>query len=178
MAKRGPLTHLGPIMQLAYLPSDFDAAIRHWTEVVGVGPFFLLENIQLGDMTYLGQPTDAVISVAIGYWGDLQIELIRPENDSPSIYTGAYAVKDQLHHVCILVDDIANARSALLDAGATVLIEGKVGDSGAVIYADPGAGPGHIVEYVKPMDGGLALFAMMRDAARDWDGSDPLRKIG
>jgi methylmalonyl-CoA/ethylmalonyl-CoA epimerase len=177
MPQRGPLTDLGPIMQLAYLPSDFDAAVQHWTQVVGAGPFFLLENIALGEMTYLGQPSDAVFSVAIGYWGDMQIELIRTENDGASIYKGDYAVKDRLHHVCIVVEDIATARAALNAAGAKILIEGKVGEDGAVIYADAGGGPGNVVEYVQLMTGGPDLFAMMRDAARGWDGSDPLRKL-
>jgi hypothetical protein len=178
MTKRGALTDLGPITQLAYLPSDFDAALRHWTQVVGAGPFFLLDHIALGDMTYLGRPSDAVFSVAIGYWGDMQIELIRPDNDGASIYTGDYAVKDRLHHVCIVVDDIAVARAALLAAEATILIEGKVGDTGAVIYADAGGGPGNVIEYVQLAQGGAGLFAMMRDAARDWDGTAPVRKLG
>ncbi|RVU05723.1 VOC family protein [Novosphingobium umbonatum] len=178
MTKRGALTDLAPINQLAYLPSDFDAALHHWTQVVGAGPFFLMENIALGDMTYLGQPTDAVFSVAIGYWGDMQIELIRPENDSPSIYSGKYAVKDRLHHICMVVDDIEVARKALAEAGATNLVEGKVGEDGYVIYADAGGGPGNVLEYVQLMSGGKELFAMMRDAAKGWDGSDPLRKIG
>lgn len=176
--RRGGLTDLGPIMQLAYLPSDFDAAVRHWTETVGAGPFFLLENIKLGDMKYLGEPTEAVFSVAIGYWGDLQIELIRPENDAPSIYSGPYAVRDQLHHICIVVDDIATAYAAAEAAGAKVLVEGKVGADGAVIYVDAGGGPGNVIEYVRLMHGGEGLFAMFRDAARDWDGSNPLRTLG
>lgn len=178
MSKRGPLTDLGPVMQLAFLPQDLDAAVRHWTETVGAGPFFLMENICLGDMTYLGQPTDAVFSVAIGYWGDLQIELIRAENDAPSIYTGDYGVHDRLHHICIAVDDIGKAAAAVRAAGAKILVEGKVGDTGAVIYADAGGGPGHIIEYVQLMEGGAEFFAMMRDAARGWDGSEPLRRIG
>lgn len=48
------LARLGPVMQLAWLPQDFDAAIQHWTQVMGVGPFFLMENIALEDMRYLG----------------------------------------------------------------------------------------------------------------------------
>ena len=51
--KRG-LATLGPVMQLAWLPSDFDAALRHWTQVMGVGPFFMMENIQLAEMRYRG----------------------------------------------------------------------------------------------------------------------------
>ena len=177
MAARG-LARLGPVMQLAWLPHDFDAAIRHWTQVMGVGPFFLMENIALEDMRYLGQPTDAVFSLALAYWGDTQIELIRPENDAPSIYTGEYAVRDRLHHTCLLVDDIADAYAACTHRGAKVLVEGKVGETGHVIYADPGGGPGSVVEMLQPQPGTADLFAMLKQAAAGWDGTDPLRKLG
>jgi hypothetical protein len=104
MAVKG-LARLGPVMQLAWLPEDFDAALEHWTKTMGVGPFFIMENIALADMRYMGQPTNAVFTLALSYWGDTQIELIRPENDAPSIYNGPYAVRDRMHHTCLLVDD-------------------------------------------------------------------------
>ena len=178
MSTPNPIKVLGDIVQMAYLPDDFDAALRYWTQTVGVGPFFLMENVRLGDMKYCGQPTEAVFSIAIGYWGDIQIELCRPENQAPSIYTGEYAVTDRLHHICIFVKDIVEARAACAKVGAKVIVEGKVGDSGEVIYVDAGGGPGHLIELLQPMAGSEALFAMMRDAARDWDGTDPLRPIG
>lgn len=178
MTNPGSIKALGDIVQLAYLPEDFDAAVKYWTEIMGVGPFFLIENVQLGEMKYRGAPTDALFSIAIGYWGNIQIELIRPENDAPSIYSGEYAVKDRLHHICIFVDSIADARRACAEAGAEILVEGKVGDSGEVIYVDAGGGPGHVIELLQPMAGSEGLFEMMRDAARGWDGSDPLRVVG
>ena len=59
MAVKG-LARLGPVMQLAWLPEDFDAALEHWTKTMGVGPFFIMENIALADMRYMGEPTNAV----------------------------------------------------------------------------------------------------------------------
>ena len=172
------LTRLGPVMQLAWRPSDFDAAVRYWTETMGVGPFFLVENIELGNMRYRGAPTDAVFSLALSYWGDTQIELIRPENTSPSLYSGEYAVRDRLHHVCLLVDDIADAYAECAAQGAEIIVEGDVGDTGRVIYADPGGGPGSLVEILQPQPGTADMFAMIRQTAARWDGSDPLRKLG
>ena len=176
--KTSSIKALGDIVQIAFLPEDFDAALKYWTETVGVGPFFLLQNVRLGEMKYRGQPTEAVFSVAIAYWGEVQIELIRPENDAPSIYSGEYAVKDRMHHVCIMVESIEEARRVCAEAGAEILVEGKVGDTGEVIYVDAGGGPGHVIELLQPMVGTDQLFAMMRDTARTWDGSEPLRIIG
>jgi len=178
MPSPGTVAQLGEVMQLAYLPSDFDAALTYWTQAMGVGPFFMLQNVQLGDMRYRGAPTDAVFSIALAYWGDVQIELIRAENDEPSLYSGEYAVTDRLHHVCILTDSIAEARMVCARSGAEILVEGVVGEDGAVIYADFGGGPGHVVEILQPMSGSAELFALIKAAGENWDGSEPLRIIG
>ncbi|MFL0355276.1 VOC family protein [Erythrobacter sp. GH1-10] len=165
---------LGEVMQLAFVPDDFDAAVKHWTETMGAGPFFLIENIHLDGMKYKGAPTDAVFTLALAYWGDIQIELIRPENDAPSIYSGEYAATEGVHHVCILVDDIAKARRVCADQGAEVVIEGKFGSS-EVIYVDPGQGTGHLVEILQQDPDGPDLFGLIKQAGENWDGSDPIR---
>lgn len=173
------IASLGEIMQLAYVPADFDATLKFWIETVGAGPFFALDHVKLEDVTYRGAPVEVDFSMVIGYWGDLQIELIRQHNDSPSIYK---AWRDEgregLQHVCILVDDMAHARAVCADAGAVVAQEGVVPGGGEVIYVDTGGGPGTMVEILKPGPGSRDFFAMMRQAARDWDGSDPIRRPG
>ena len=170
------IASIGPVMQIAFVPADFDAALRHWTQVMGVGPFFLFENIRLEAMTYLGAPSDCVFSLALTYWGDLQVELIRQENDAPSVYRGAAG--SGLHHTCVLTDDIVAAKRVALTAGATVLVEAKVGDDGAVLYVDCGGGVGDIVEILQPATGTLDLFATIKAAAHSWDGADPVRRLG
>jgi methylmalonyl-CoA/ethylmalonyl-CoA epimerase len=171
------IAQIGPVMQIAFVPDDFDAALEHWTKVMGVGPFFLLENMQLDEMLYRGAPSDCVFTLALAYWGDIQIELIRQENDAPSIYRD-YPNGGAMHHVCILTDDIAQARRMALEAGAELLVEAKVGADGGVIYVDSKGYPGGIVEVLQPATGSSDLFAMMREAARGWDGSNPVRKLG
>ncbi len=170
------ISAIGPVMQIAFVPSDFDAAIEHCTGTMGVGPFFLIENIALEGMRYLCKPSDCIFTIALAYWGDMQVELIRQENDAPSIYLGCEG--GGLHHTCVLTDDIEAARSIALKAGASILVEAKVGDDGAVLYVDTGGGPGSIVEILQPASGSDALFAMIKNASIDWDGSDPLRKLG
>jgi catechol 2,3-dioxygenase-like lactoylglutathione lyase family enzyme len=175
---RAAITALGEVMQLAYVPSDFDGALKFWTETMGAGPFFALDHVKLEDVKYRGALSEIDFSMALGYWGEIQIELIRQHNDAPSIYK---AWRDEgregLHHVCILVDDMAGARATCVAAGARVAQEGKVTGGGEVIYVDTGGGPGTMVEILKPGPGTAGFFGMMREAARDWDGRDPLRRL-
>ena len=178
MGLKGTIAALGDIMQLAFVPEDFDAALKHWTQVMGVGPFFLIEGIHLDGMKYRGEPTDAVFDLALAYWGNLQIELIRPRDEHPSIYRGEYgSTGNGLHHVCILVEDLAHARAVCEAEGAKVVIEGNFGAS-EVIYVDPGTGPGTLVEILQQAKDGPDLFGMIKAAGVDWDGSEPLRKLG
>jgi hypothetical protein len=175
---RETIAALGEVMQLAYVPADFEGALKFWTETMGAGPFFALNHVQLEDVKYRGEPAEIDFSMALGYWGDIQIELIRQHNDAPSIYK---AWRDEgregLHHVCILVGDMAVARAACASSGAAVAQEGMLAGGGEVIYVDTGGGPGTMVEILQPGPGTAGFFAMMREAARGWDGRDPLRTL-
>jgi hypothetical protein len=176
----GRVAGLGQVMQLAYVPADFDGALRFWVETMGAGPFFAIDHVKMDRVLYRGAPVEVDFSMVLGHWGDLQIELIRQHNDAPSIYSQwRREGREGLHHVCILVEDMAEARRRCGEAGAVVLQEGTLrGGASEVIYVDTGGGPGTMVEILKPDAPGLKFFALIRDAARNWDGTDPVRRLG
>ena len=167
---------LGPIMQLSYCPADYEAALAHWVSL-GAGPFFEIHHVQLEDVKFRGEPSAIDFSMALGYYGDLQIELIRQHNDAPSMYTEWLAAgRDGVQHLCVLVDDIVETRRRVAAQGGTVLQEATLpGGAGAVIYVDTGGGPGTVIEYLEIGEAGRQGFAMMREAHRNWDGGDPVR---
>ena len=173
------LAALGPIMQLSFCPADYDAALAHWLSL-GAGPFFEIPHVQLDDVKFRGEPSAIDFSMALGYYGDLQIELIRQHNDAPSMYTEwSAAGMEGVQHLCVLVDDIAEARRRVALQGGEVVQEATLpGGAGAVIYVDTGGGPGSVIEYLEIGEAGRAGFRMMRDAHRDWDGRDPVRGMG
>ena len=69
MTPRNPLTALGEIMQLAFVPADFDATLAFWTDTMGAGPFFAIDHVALEDLRYLGVPAQIDFSMVLGYWG-------------------------------------------------------------------------------------------------------------
>jgi len=171
---------LGNVMQLAYVPSDLDAALDYWINRMGVGPFFRLEHAQqaLDAATYRGKPCEADFTMHLAYWGDMQIELIQQHNDAPSIYKDW---RDQgaegLHHTCILVSDLAAAIDLCTRAGASLLQDGQSGAS-RFAYMDTRGGPGSILEMLCPAPEVLAYQTIMKECARDWDGGNPIRTFG
>jgi methylmalonyl-CoA/ethylmalonyl-CoA epimerase len=163
-------------MQLAFVPADVTRALEWWTGSCGAGPFFHLPHVMLENVRFRGVPTVPDFSLWLGYWGDMQIELIAQHNDAPSIYrTGFPGVGDdsRLHHVCLLVDDLAASITAM--ESAEVLQDATVPGGGAVAYVQPAIGP--MIELLKPAPGTAELFGMMREAHRGWDGREPVRLL-
>ena len=63
------------IGQIAYIVEDLDAALKHWIEVLGIGPFFLIDSTVIADPLYRGAPTDLDITVAMSYNGSMCVEV-------------------------------------------------------------------------------------------------------
>ncbi|NWK99142.1 hypothetical protein DM806_26485 [Sphingobium lactosutens] len=172
------LTKLGQVMQIAFVPEDFERALRYWTQVMGVGPFYLQPRLSVPTMRYRGEPTTAVFTVAIAYWGDIQIELIEQHNDAPSVYKEwRDAGREGVNHSCILVEDIQEARRISEEAGMTIVQE-IPGEGWGVLYVDTGGGPGTLLEIIQPNEGMLSRFARIKAESVGWDGSDPVRYFG
>lgn len=171
-AKR--FTELGEVNQIAFVPEDFDAALRFWVETMGAGPFFVLRNSIAG----AADETNPALDIALGHWGEIQIELIRQLNDAPSPYkTWRDAGGSGVHHICIAVPDLAEAKQLVAQKGMEVLLHGKA-NGAEWIYVDTGGGPGTIVEIIQHSPASQGLMDMVRQGAANWDGTDPVREIG
>lgn len=175
--RRATIAGVGSVEQLAFVPEDFDAAIAFWTQTMGVGPFYLLRHIPLVNAKYYGQPTEIDSTVALSYWGDLQIEIIKQHNDDPSSYKEWVDKKrDGVHHIRVDVEDIEKARKLCEDAGGVAACEGEVMGQGHFIYFDMGDN-GPMVEVVWLDKSFNSLFDFIKQAARNWDGTDPVRDL-
>jgi len=69
-------SEFGEIMQLGYVVEDVRATAMEWVEAVGAGPFYVIESQPMNNYHYRGIKTHAEISIAFGYWGEMQVELI------------------------------------------------------------------------------------------------------
>ncbi|WP_077001717.1 VOC family protein [Variovorax sp. KK3] len=171
----------GPIRQMGYVVPDIHAAMRHWTEVLRVGPFFHLPETQIIDFRYRGKPSDMRISAGFAQCGPVQIELIQQLNDAPSMYRDFTAAGHTgLQHIAFWVDEqgfddmLAKAETA----GFRVAMSGaSVEPAGRLVYFEQEAHPGTVVELSCLTAAKRKVFDMVADAAVDWDGRDPIRTI-
>jgi hypothetical protein len=76
----------GPLRQMGYVVPDVEAAMKHWVEVCGVGPWFYADRLPLTSFSYGGKRYDDIhLSIALANSGEMQIELIQQRSDHPSM---------------------------------------------------------------------------------------------
>jgi len=74
------------IMQMAYVVKDIHQAIDHWVTKLKVGPWFMLDHFTGIDPKYRGKESKADVALAMAFAGHMNIELIQPHNETPSVY--------------------------------------------------------------------------------------------
>ncbi len=161
----------GPIMQMGFVVDNFEDPIKHWTEKLSVGPFFILEHLDLKDFHYRGNKSDIDFSVAISFSGDMQIELIKQHCDTPSIYNEFSEIKrGDLHHICRLTPDINNDIKILENHGYKNIQGGETEDGGIKFaYLDAQENYGSMLELAELAEENLALTEAMKNASKNWD---------
>lgn len=167
----------GEIRQVAYLVPDIEAAMDHWSRVLGVGPWYYNPRVPIRNYHYRGERHEPHNSVALANAGALQIELLQPRNDVPSMYRDFLRAGHQgVQHVAYWTEqfdaDLARAQAA----GFSVCMGGEVGDNGRFVYFEDRSGlPGTTIELSEVAGPKGRLFKLIRDAAVGWDGRDPVR---
>lgn len=169
----------GSPAQNGYVVRDIDAAMQEWL-ALGVGPWFYFGDVQMDWFRHRGEDSGAKVSIALANSGDLQIELIQPRDDEPSLYREFLdAGREGLQHLSYWTEDYQGLYDTALGLGFTVGHEGCIGgEQGRFAYLEHADAPGHIVE-ISDVSGPKGLFfAHMREVAGAWDGvEEPIRRL-
>ncbi|MDH6281620.1 VOC family protein [Prescottella agglutinans] len=164
-----------PAVQMGYVVADLDAAVEHWLTHARVGPWTVFRGVTLNG-TYAGAGTVVTMDVAMGYTGELQIELMQITSSTPSPYTNdAGEPLVGPHHIAWITDDLDAALAAAHGRGLEDLFVAE-GPGTRVAYVHSPAQPGVVFEYIQS-DGMRAMLEYGIEQARAWDGSNPVRPI-
>jgi catechol 2,3-dioxygenase-like lactoylglutathione lyase family enzyme len=168
----------GAVRQNGYVVRDIEAALRHWTEVLRVGPFYCFERVAVEDFRYRGEPSPIEVSIALANSGELQIELIQQRNDAPSMYRDFVASgREGLQHIAYWTETMDADLERAAEAGWRIGQSGQIGGAdGRFVYFDTEAHPGTVVELSEVSGPKGRFFGHLAQLARDWDGSDPVRR--
>lgn len=166
-------------MQICWVVPDLHKAIEHWTTQAGVGPFFYFADVSYENGIYRGKPWKPVkFHAAIAQAGNMQIELVTQLEEGPSMFSElAPAGESRLHHMSTYTDNFDADLDHYLSHGAEVVFTGLM-KGAQVCWLDTVSTLGFMTELITSNPEKEKVFAMFRDAAKDWDGSDPIRTLG
>jgi hypothetical protein len=154
----------GAIRQMAYVVRDIEPAMRHWIEVMGVGPFFYLENHTAPSSTYRGRPSS-----------------LQPLNDAPSLLTDFLkAGREGLQHVAFWTTSFDADIERYQKLGYKLVQTGGMAgpnNGNAFFEAEGYPAVAHAIEISDISGTKGQMFRRIAEAAEGWDGRDPIRKL-
>jgi hypothetical protein len=166
----------GGIIQTAFVVPDIEEAVALWVRDLKAGPFFLIPHWSGERPVYRGEESRATVSIAMGFAGHMQIELIQREDDNPSVYKELIDRSGYgFHHFGVASDDVDGDIARLEKEGYTLAFRAGVPTGGEVAYMDGGPDKPGMLELIAANPGMDRGFTAMWQASVDWDGADPLR---
>ena len=167
----------GDLRQIGIVVRDIEAAMRHWVDVCGVGPWFYVDRLVVTEFSYRGARHDDIhLSIALANSGDVQLELIQQRCTTPSMCRDFLAAGHEgMQHWSSWPTDYDTRLTRALANGYSV---GQQGDSprGRFVYLWNEGHPGTVIEMADLTPARRRIFDAIRAAAVDWDGRDPVRR--
>ena len=165
-----------PLNHVSWLVEDIDAAARFWAATLGVGPFLLIEDAVLDEVSHKGKPCVFDHCAAFSKWGDLSIELQQISDARPYAVASGWGVGTGYHvnHVSYTVPDPDEESERLEALGMPCFLTWKDGPLHANCHQSPFFGPSVEVHTEGTLDG---FWEAIGEATKDWDGTEPLRKF-
>ena len=170
----------GSPAHIAFVVPDLNEALARLA-ASGIGPAFELRRVR-GSNYYRGEPIEAVVSAAFVCSGDTLLEFITPHDDARTTFREFLDRNPNggLHHIAYVSSDfdrsIARAKEQQ-GIDFRIVLEDRNGEGGKPhqVYVEPvGIDNPVLLQLHRP--GALQLFYdTVRTAARDWDGSHPIR---
>jgi catechol 2,3-dioxygenase-like lactoylglutathione lyase family enzyme len=167
----------GSIRQIGYVVTDLDRALAGWVEL-GVGPWFVIRSMPQR-VFYRGEPCEITLSLALANSGDMQLEVIQQQDETPSIFTEFLAAgREGFHQFAYWTEDFDATMQVVEDAGWPVVWSGGEDVGTRFAYVEPPNSPATIIEIMELTETTKGMATFVRDAAGSWDGSDLIRNLG
>ncbi|MDR3423394.1 MAG: VOC family protein [Xanthobacteraceae bacterium] len=164
------------IIQIAYSVADIEEDMRRYTELLHVGPWFLVGPFVPPKGVYRGAPTKMRVSLAFAYTGELMIELIEQHDREPSVFQEMLKARGAhgFHHWAIGARDFEKTAALYRARGYQEAFSDTAPAplSCRVIYFDTGRDLPGLLEVIEINTATEEVYRGMYQAAREWNGKD------
>jgi hypothetical protein len=164
------------IIQIAYSVADIQEEMRRYTELLRVGPWFLVGPFVPPKGVYRGAVTKMRVSLAFAYSGELMIELIEQHDTEPSVFQETLKARGAhgFHHWAIGARDFektaAHYRARGYQEAFSDTAPAPLGCR--VIYFDSRRELPGMLEVIEINAATEEVYRGMYQAAREWNGKD------
>ena len=162
----------------AYVVDELDAAARRLHAQFGAGPFLYIEQVPVSKVTSRGEPAEYIHSAAFGICNEVPVELMQIARITPEHADRRFTRNPgpRLQHVAYVVPeaDVEAIRAELEVRGLPEYLRSRLGEVDTTLH-DAGATFGYDLELHADNPGLRAFFALVHQAADDWDGTELMR---
>ena len=100
------LLKLPPVHQLGYVVGDIEKTCEFYESTYGVGPFNVIDEVNMDGAIFRGKPISTKIKVAFAKSDNVELEFIQPL-EGKNLYTEFLQAKgDGIHHLAFVVEDM------------------------------------------------------------------------
>ena len=161
------------LRQIGYVVEDLDAAVAQWLHLTQRGPWTCFKGAVL-EGRLRDRPLSVTIDVALGYIDGLEIELIVPRSPVSPYHDMDGRLLVGMHHVAWFTDDLQTSIRQGSQRGLQPMFEAG-NPVTRVAYLESSTVPGMRIEYIHYTADGLAGWQQRVEAARTWNGKDPIQ---
>lgn len=142
------------VIQIGILVRNVENAAEAWSRFLNMEPIFIeTAEYEVTGASYLGKPCYGMLKQAVFELENIQIELISPMNDEPSVWRDCLERDGEgLHHIAFFTSNMALSVNNMADAGYKVMQSGAWPDQpkgGRYAYLDTREDLKTIIEFLE-----------------------------
>lgn len=167
---------LSPFVQVCYHVPDVEVAAKEFAEKFGWGPFFVIHHVEVDNVVYRGKPGEFDHSTACGQAGPIMVELVQQHGDAPSTIRDMFSANQfGIQHHATFADNMDEQLDHFNSLGFPTAMRAKTSAGVDFAFVDTRPLLGYMMELYPKSDVLLGWYDMVRKAAENWDGTDPVR---
>jgi Glyoxalase/Bleomycin resistance protein/Dioxygenase superfamily len=160
------------VIQFAYTVPDIQEGMRHYAELLHIGPWFLIGPFVPPKGIYRGATTKMKVSLAFAFSGRLMIELIEQHDDEPSVFRETLSARGAhgFHHWAVGARDFEKTAAQYQSRGYQEVFSDTAPMGYRIVYFDTSHDLPGMLEVIEINAAAEEGYREMHRAAQEWDG--------
>jgi hypothetical protein len=167
------------IIQFAYTVDDIQAGMRRYSDLLCIGPWFLIGPFVPAKGVYRGAVTKMKISLAVAFAGQVMVELIEQHDQAPSVYQETVKARGAhgFHHWAIGARDFEATKAQYKSHGYQEAFSDLSPRGVRVVYFDTSCDLPGMLEIIEMTADVEEQYCRMYQAAQEWDGRYAVNRV-